>query len=144
MQFIRYSTKIKTSRRHVIAAAHLVTKVTKLCKVLIASRKVGAGSVHCTLCNRAVNETSNSAWRRQGAFLLKASAIMKRDYTLIMRSFNMVNRCKIWPSPVGTVKLRKGWLAALLFACSVGWQAAVTPLAHERGGAGDKTVTQQQ
>ena len=80
MQFIRYSTKIKTSRRHVIAAAHLVTKVTKLCKVLIASRKVGAGSVHCTLCNRAVKESS----------------------------------------PVGTVKLRKGWLAALLFACSVG------------------------
>ena len=66
MQFIRYSTKIKTSRR-VIAVAHLVTKVTKLCKVLIASRKVGAGSVHCTLCNRAVKETSNSAWRRQGA-----------------------------------------------------------------------------
>ena len=119
MQFIRYSTKIKTSQR-VIAAAHLVTEVTKLCKVLIASRKVGAGSVHCTLCNRAVKESSNSAWRRQGAFLLKASAIMKRDYTLIMRSFNMVNRCKIWPSPVGTVKLRKGWLAALLFACSVG------------------------
>ena len=59
MQFIRYSTKIKTSRR-VIAAAHLVTKVTKLCKVLIASRKVGAGSVHCTLCSRAVNEPSRS------------------------------------------------------------------------------------
>ena len=111
MQFIRYSTKIKTSRR-VIAVAHLVTKVTKLCKVLIASRKVGAGSVHCTLCNRAVKESSNSAWRRQGAFLLKASTIVRR--------FNMVNRCKILPSSVGTVKLREDWLPALLFACSVG------------------------